>query len=256
MARRVRAGIAGGAIVSGLQTFTTTITSADDLDIIIDPAGTGRFLIDGPAQLQNRDPLRFATTNSANFVAFRGPTSAASNITWTLPNADGANTQVLTTDGSGNLSWTNKAVVIENNTTDSNTNYIFFSPSTSGEANIARISNPGLTFQPSTATLTCTNLSAGSITETSSITLKENISPIENALDIILKLDGVVYDRKDGSSKGEAGLIAEAVNQVLPNLVTKDENGNPTGINYTKFSAYLIEAVKTIKKEIDQLKRI
>lgn len=255
MARRVRAGVAGGAVVAGLQTFTTTITSAADLDIIIDPIGTGRFLIDGPAQIQNQDSFRFATSGNSNWVGFRGPTTAAANITWTLPNADGTSTQVLTTDGSGNLSWTNKAVVVENNTSDSNTNYIFFSPSISGEVNIARISDPGLTFQPSTATLTCTNLSAGSITETSSLTLKENISPIENALDAILKLEGVVYDRKDGSSKGEAGLIAESVNEVLPNLVTKDDLNNPIGINYTKFSAYLIEAVKSLKLEIEQLKQ-
>lgn len=251
MARRVRAGIAGGAIVSGLQTFTTTITTAEDLDIIIDPTGTGRFLVDGHTQLQSQSNLRFADADSSNYVAFRGATTISSDITWTLPAIDGASTQVLTTDGAGNLSWSNKAVVIENNTTDSNPNYIFFSPSTSGEANIARISTSNLSFQPSTGTFTAT-----SIVESSSITLKENVTPIENALDIILKLDGVVYDRIDGSKKGEAGLIAEEVNKVLPNLVTKDTVGNPVGINYTKFSAYLIEAVKTLKIEIDQLKKL
>lgn len=251
MARRVRAGIAGGAIVTGLQTFNTRITSADNLDIIIDPAGTGRFLIDGAAQIQNQDSFRFATSNNINFIALRGPASVANNVTFTLPIADGTDTQVLTTDGSGNLSFTNKAVVIENNTVDSNTNYIFFSPSTSGEANIVRVSTPNLTFQPSTGTFTAT-----AIVESSSITLKENVAPIKNALDTILKLEGVVYDRKDGSKQGEAGLIAEEVNKVLPNLVTKDTAGNPVGINYTKFSAYLIEAVKSLKNEIDKLKKV
>ena len=97
-------------------------------------------------------------------------------------------------------------------------------------------------------------LTAASLTETSSITLKENVTPIENALDKILKLKGVVYDRKDGSSINEAGFIAEDFNKVIPNIVTKDVNGNPEGINYTKVSAYLVEAIKTIKEDLDTLK--
>lgn len=94
----------------------------------------------------------------------------------------------------------------------------------------------------------------GTITETSSIALKENINPIENALDSIVQLLGVTYDRKDGSTKNEAGLIAEDVNRVIPSVVAKDANGNPTGINYSRLSAYLIEAVKSLKQEIDVLK--
>ena len=97
-------------------------------------------------------------------------------------------------------------------------------------------------------------ISAGTITETSSITLKENVNPIQNALDSIMQLAGVIYDRKDGSSINEAGLIAEQVNEVLPNLVKKDVDGNPEGIAYTKLTAYLIEAVKTLKDEVEFLK--
>jgi hypothetical protein len=94
----------------------------------------------------------------------------------------------------------------------------------------------------------------GTLTETSSIALKENINPIENALDSITQLLGVTYDRKDGSVKNEAGLIAEDVNRIIPNLVTKDKDGNVVGINYSRVTAYLIEAVKSLKTEIDQLK--
>jgi hypothetical protein len=93
-----------------------------------------------------------------------------------------------------------------------------------------------------------------SLVETSSITLKENISPIENALDKILQLNPVTYDRKNNISKNEAGLIAEEVVGILPNIVTKDGNGNPEGINYTKLSVYLIDAIKTLKKEIEDLR--
>jgi hypothetical protein len=97
-------------------------------------------------------------------------------------------------------------------------------------------------------------VTAATLVETSSIVFKQNVNPIADALDSVLQLVGVTYDRKDGSRINEAGLIAEDVNKVLPDLVSKDENGNAYGIQYTKLTAYLIEAVKTLKQEIDQLK--
>ena len=45
------------------------------------------------------------TDNGTNYVAFKAPASISSNVTWTLPAADGTNGQVLSTDGSGTLSW-------------------------------------------------------------------------------------------------------------------------------------------------------
>lgn len=96
-------------------------------------------------------------------------------------------------------------------------------------------------------------ITTSNLVETSSITFKENVSNIDNALDTIMKLVGVTYDRKD-TKKHEAGLIAEDVNEVLPHLVSKDEHGNPVGIYYTKLTAYLLEAIKTLKTELDQIK--
>ena len=98
--------------------------------------------------------------------------------------------------------------------------------------------------------LTCTQ-----IVETSSIALKENVNPISDALNSVLKLTGVIYDRKDKSSKDEAGLIAEDVNKILPNIVTKDAKGNPDGVQYTKLIAYLIEALKEQQNQIEELKK-
>jgi hypothetical protein len=94
---------------------------------------------------------------------------------------------------------------------------------------------------------------AVSITESSSIALKKNIQPISNGLDSILQLTGVTYDRKD-TNEHEAGLIAEHVEQVLPLLVSYDDDGTVNGVKYTKMIAYLIEAVKSLKAEIDELK--
>jgi len=91
------------------------------------------------------------------------------------------------------------------------------------------------------------------LVETSSIAFKENVNPIAGALESILKLTGVTYDRKD-TKKHEAGLIAEEVYKHAPDLVALDEKGKPYGIHYTKVSAYLIECIKTLQSEIDELK--
>jgi hypothetical protein len=52
-----------------------------------------------------------AYPNGSNYVGFRAPNSIASDVTWTLPNADGTSGQVLTTNGSGTLSWANDGVI-------------------------------------------------------------------------------------------------------------------------------------------------
>ena len=96
-------------------------------------------------------------------------------------------------------------------------------------------------------------MTAASIVETSSIAYKQDVNPITDALTSVMQLVGVTYARKD-TNKYEAGLIAEEVNKVLPNLVSKNAEGNPEGIQYTKLTAYLIEAIKSLKQEIEQLK--
>jgi hypothetical protein len=98
-------------------------------------------------------------------------------------------------------------------------------------------------------------LTATTVVETSSIVFKENINPIENALESVLMLMGVTYDRKD-NKEHEAGLIAEDVYKIIPDLVSLDADGKPHGIKYTKLTAYLLEAIKSLNKEINLLKKV
>jgi hypothetical protein len=151
-------------------------------------------------------------------------------------------------NGSG-LTGLSAGLTISDNTSTNSTFYPSFTSSTSGIVTTVIVSSTKLTFNPSTGTLTATALA-----ESSSIAFKENINPIENALDLLLQLNPVTYDRKDNSAKNEVGLIAEEVDKIIPNIISRDENGNPEGINYTKLSVYLIDAIKTLRKEIDNLK--
>jgi hypothetical protein len=250
MGRRVTNGTVGSAGLGNFTVSGTTLVGPSNSDITLDPVGSGVLKVAGDTQLNAQGDLRFSDADSSNWVAFQGATTIASNVTWTLPATDGSSGQALTTNGSGILSWATNTVSISDETTNA-TRYISFAASTSGTASSIYVSSTKFTVNPSTGVLTTV-----SITESSSITLKENVAPIENALDSILKLVGVTYDRKDGSKKEEAGLIAEEVNKVLPNIVTKDRDGNPDAIHYTKLTAYLIEAVKSLKAEINSLKGI
>ena len=56
-------------------------------------------------RLPNRNEVRFGDADNSHYVALRAGTTVASNISFTLPTADGTANQVLTTDGSGALSF-------------------------------------------------------------------------------------------------------------------------------------------------------
>ena len=186
--------------------------------------------------------------SSTGTVSFQAAASAGST-TYTLPSTDGTNGYALVTNGSATLSWAAAGATISDDASTT-TLYPAMSTATSGSLTTAKISSTKFAFNASTGALT----TSGGFIESSSITLKENINPITGALDAILRLVGVTYDRRDGSKKNEAGLIAEAVEQVIPNIVSKNANGQAEGIYYSKLTAYLVEAIKSLKAEIDPLK--
>jgi hypothetical protein len=90
--------------------------------------------------------------------------------------------------------------------------------------------------------------------------LKTNITPIENALDKVLSLEGVEFDFISGVNCGylkkhQIGLIAQDVKKVIPEVVGKNNDGT-LGVSYQHLVAVLIEAIKEQQKEIEELKKI
>lgn len=72
--------------------------------------GSANFTWDGSnVQIGAQGDLRFADSDSSNYAAIQAPATISSNYTLTLPTTDGDANQVLTTDGSGVLSWTTPA---------------------------------------------------------------------------------------------------------------------------------------------------
>ena len=93
-------------------------------------------------------------------------------------------------------------------------------------------------------------VTATDFNSTSDTTVKENIQVIEDPLASIIRIDGVTFTWKD-SGKNSAGVTAQNLEEVLPNLVS---NGDLKSVNYNGLVGYLIEAVKSQQEQIDELK--
>jgi hypothetical protein len=86
----------------------------------------------------------------------------------------------------------------------------------------------------------------------SSARWKSNIETYHVALEAITRLRGVTYTQtSDG--KRQVGMIAEEVAPVLPEVVSFSD-GAPQGIDYSRLTAVLIQAVKEQQEEITRLK--
>lgn len=93
-------------------------------------------------------------------------------------------------------------------------------------------------------------------TSSSDRMLKENILPLTNAFDNILKLQGVGYDWKDKkkySDKHQVGLIAQDVEKVFPEVVLTDSRTGLKSMAYDHLIAPMIEAFKELNKRLTNL---
>ena len=82
--------------------------------------------------------------------------------------------------------------------------------------------------------------------------LKENITPIKNALDKVLNLQGVEFEWKTNPAAGtKIGFIAQDVEKVLPEVV---HSGNPYSMETSQITAVLVEAIKEQQKQLNAFK--
>jgi hypothetical protein len=91
--------------------------------------------------------------------------------------------------------------------------------------------------------------------------VKGDIKVIEDALNKIQQINGVTYTRIDGTEEENnrhAGVIAQDVNEVLPEVVNTDKETGMMSVAYGNMSGLLIEAIKELSNKVkdleDQLK--
>ena len=131
----------------------------------------------------------------------------------------------------------------------------------SGAADAAAADGAGLTVDGASATFTYAatgdkfvsnkDVEAPNFNATSDITLKENVSIIDNALDMINNLNGISWNWKS-DGRASLGVSAQNVETVAPQLVS---NGSThKAVNYNGLIGILIEAVKEQSSQISDLR--
>lgn len=107
--------------------------------------------------------------------------------------------------------------------------------------------------------------SEGNIVAYSDARRKTNIKTIDNAVEKVLQLRGVTYNKLDLKNnileKIETGVIAQEVNKIFPEVVTYADDIDEYGVSYGNFAGLFIEAFKEqnelinmLRKEVEELK--
>ena len=262
----ITGGITGdltGDVTGNADTATTLATARNIGGVSFD--GSSNITLPGVNASGNQDTSGNAATatqlatsrtlsisgDGSGSASFDG--SASADISLTLANSGvSANTYgsssaipIITVDSKGLI--TSASTTAIDSTTIEN-----------GTASVAVSSNGPITSTGNhdftsgidvTGNITCT----GTVTASSDVVLKKNISTIDNALDKVLNLRGVEFDYVE-NDEHSIGVIAQEVEEVLPDLVHTNEEDDLKSVAYQNLTAVLIEAVKELTSEVNTLK--
>lgn len=165
--------------------------------------------------------------NGSYYVALKAP-SLTANRTWILPNDDPstASGKFLTTNSSGNLSFSTVTATGDTSPT----------PNTLAQRDASG------------------DLYAVNFVSSSDETLKKDIRPIENALDIVNNLEGKRF-KFINNEREQVGFIAQQIEKVLPEVVETGADGRKF-VGYANITAVLAEAIKEQNKKIEELQQL
>jgi hypothetical protein len=289
MARKITGGLVGSSTLVGAVQISSdnALSTAANQNITLSPGGSGIVVSTVDVQLNAQTDLRFADSDSSNWVSFQAPATIASNVTWTLPATDGTSGQVLSTNSSGTLSWITATVSVTDQTTSATTHYPLFTTASSGTISATQVSTTKVSYQPSTGVLTlggnqtASSRTTGTLVVTGGVgisgalyvgadiysyassdaRLKENLSKIDDSLEKLLKISGYQYhwnkiaqEMYPERTMQDVGVIAQEVKEIVPSAVVEREDGY-LAVRYDKLIPLLIEAVKALKEEIEIMKR-
>lgn len=221
----------------GSITIPSWYIEGDSATGVYSPSFGNLTLLSNGTEILNTNPSGIEViTGIATFSQIESIQTGGSNVIPLHISADtDANTPALKIEQSGN----GAAIVINDDNGDT-TPFI-----------ITESGNTGIgTTNPTEKLDVLGTVKAVDFNSTSDVNLKENITTVDNALDLTNQLRGVRFEwKRDG--KPSYGVIAQELEAVLPELVTQ---GDPKTVNYNGIIGVLIEAVKELSAEVEQLK--
>jgi hypothetical protein len=94
-------------------------------------------------------------------------------------------------------------------------------------------------------------VSVGDVTAFSDARIKENVVTVDNALEKVLSLRGVYYNRIDTNDKSKKlGVIAQEVQKIVPEIVHEEADGM-LGVSYGNMGGLFIEAFKQLNAKVE-----
>lgn len=225
---------------SALSIANTQITGVINTAQIADGAITTAKIADGAIVTVDIANGNVTAAKLANTAVTAGTYGSASSVGTFVVDAQGRITSA------SNIAITIGTTIFD----DASTNGTYFpllTTANSGTITNANTSSSKLSYNPSTGTLSATIFTA-----TSDANAKTNIKPLGNALETIQKINGVSFNWKD-TGKPSYGVIAQDVELVLPDIVHTNEL-NTKSVDYNTFIAFLVESIKDLQNQINELK--
>ena len=176
-----------------------------------------------------------SSPESVTFSGGTGITVTGTTITNSAPD------QTVSITGGGSTTVTGTYPNFTVSSTDSNTTY------TAGNG----LTLTGTEFTMS-GSYTGTFTATGDVVAYSDVALKSEVSAIDHALDKLLEITGYTY-KKEGSDRRHAGVMAQDVEKVLPEVVHTSEEGIK-GVAYGNMMGLVIEAIRELKTQVEELK--
>lgn len=218
---------------------------AQKIDVTGGTISSGTFAIGSSATFEGNlkdDKVTFVDGNdtSKKLTLQLSGIATSTTRTLTIPNANGT---IALTD------QLNKQDIALDNTTNSSL-YITFVASSSGAQ--AGKTSSNLRWNPSSSTFTITGELevSGNINNTSDIRFKKDIQLVSDALNKINSINGYTFTFTE-TEKRSAGLIAQEVEAVLPEVISGNEEKKT--LNYSGTIALLVEAIKELNAKVEDL---
>lgn len=137
----------------------------------------------------------------------------------------------------------------QNVTFNAASGYIYGNGSNGGTIGFYKGGSPSFSFAFGSGLLT----SGGNIAAYSDIRVKANLEVIPNALEKVGKLNGYTFDRTDINIR-QSGLIAQEVQEVLPEVITPANEEGHLAIAYGHLAGLFVEAIKELHAEVISLR--
>ena len=224
----VNSTISGVSLGSTLGTLTMAVsgTGLSGSDTY-DGSGSTTFTVTSNATSSNTASTIVARDGSGDFSAGTITATLSGNVT------------------SATSATTATNVTLADESSDSTCFPIFAVTATGNQP--PKTDASALTYDASTGTLAATNVNS-----TSDVNLKTDIHNVEDAVTLINQIRGVKFKWRE-SDAPSVGVIAQEVEEILPELVsTRSDNGDKS-VNYNGLVGVLIEAVKELSSRVEHL---